>query len=136
VRLRANREEVLLPDSHGQIWNELVALAQHDHHLFHGNAKEVEQQMSQQLGLHDYDKFPTKRLGTLWRNDQWRPIITELCQFPFGQNLFSISTFEWLSSCRLNDVSVSARRYTFSFFVGRYTHHNRFYSYGLFLYVI
>lgn len=115
VQLRANREDGVLLDSHGQIWNELVSLVRHDTLRFQGNAKQVEEQMVKALCLKSHGKFPSKRLGTLWRNEQWRSVITELCQFSFGRNLFNISTFEWMSSCRLDDVSFTCFCLWFSF---------------------
>ena len=107
IQLRANREDVTLADNHAQVWNELATLTQRDSSLFNGNTKAVEQQMSQILGLNGRVSFPVRRLGTLWRNDSWRPIITEWVRHPVGQATFNMSTFEWMSSCRMDDVSVT-----------------------------
>jgi hypothetical protein len=104
VQLRANREDLVLPDNHGQIWTELTTLARQDETLFQGSTKLMEEQMSTTLGLNGLTKFPVRRLGTLWRNSHWRSVITRWCQFPLGQHTFNISTFEWMSSCRLDDV--------------------------------
>lgn len=104
VRLRANREDVLLPDSHGQIWAEMATLASTDNTLFTGNSRELESEMVEALGLAGKTRFPTKRLVTLWRNKNWNNMITKLCCFPVGQALFSISAFEWMASCRIDDV--------------------------------
>ena len=88
----------------------MVTLTQRDSFLFNGNTKAVEQQMSQILGLNGRVSFPVRRLGTLWRNDSWRPVITEWVRHPVGQATFNMSTFEWMSSCRMDDVSVTAPR--------------------------
>jgi hypothetical protein len=105
IRLRANREDVILPDNHGQIWAEMATLAATDDTLFHGNSKELEREMVETLGLAGKTRFPTKRLVTLWRNKNWKEMITRLCSFPVGQAVFSISAFEWMASCRIDDVS-------------------------------
>lgn len=68
LQLRANREDVLLQDSNGQIWHEMVTLSQHDATLFHGNLHTVEEQMKRCLRLNSRNNFPVRRLGTLWRN--------------------------------------------------------------------
>lgn len=104
VRLRANREDVLLPDNHGQIWAEMAALASADDTRFNSSARELEREMVETLGLTGKTRFPTKRLVTLWRNKNWKEMITKLCCFPVGQALFSISAFEWMASCRIDDV--------------------------------
>jgi hypothetical protein len=57
------------------------------------------------LGLSGRVKFPVRRLGTIWRNKNWRPMITKWCEFSVGQATFNISTFEWMASCRIDDVS-------------------------------
>lgn len=105
IRLRANREDVTLPDSHGQIWAEAATLASIDDTLFRGSHKEVESEMVEILGLAGKTRFPTRRLVTLWRNKNWREMITRWCSFPLGQATFNITAFEWLVSCRLDDVS-------------------------------
>lgn len=111
VKLRANREDVLLPDTHGQIWAELTTLASTNDTLFCGNSRELETEMATTLGLVGRTRFPTKRLVTLWRNKNWRRMITDLCCFPVGQELFSISAFEWMASCRIDDVCGVTERY-------------------------
>ncbi|CAN9177172.1 unnamed protein product, partial [Alternaria alternata] len=37
IQLRANREDVVLPDSHGQIWTELATLSSNNGQLFQGS---------------------------------------------------------------------------------------------------
>ena len=105
VQLRANREDVTLPDNHGQIWTELATLSSNNSRLFQGSNQSVEQEMLEQLRLSSRVKFPVRRLATLWRNLSWRPMITRWCHTSIGQATFNISTFEWMASCRIDDVS-------------------------------
>lgn len=105
VQLRANREDVVLPDNHGQIWTELATLSSNNSELFQGSNRSVEQEMLEQLRLSSRVKFPVRRLATLWRNLSWRPMITRWCHTSIGQATFNISTFEWMASCRIDDVS-------------------------------
>ena len=107
IKLRANREDATLPDNHGQIWMELATLSSNSSKLFQDSNKMVEQQMLDYLGLSSRVKFPVRRLATLWKNNSWNPVITRWCQFPVGQATFTISTFEWMASCRIDDVSSS-----------------------------
>lgn len=106
IKLRANREDVILPDSHGQIWTELATLSSTDDELFRGSNKVVEQEMLDHLGLSSRSKFPVRRLATLWKNERWNSMISKWCQFSIGRATFVISTFEWMASCRIDDVSV------------------------------
>jgi hypothetical protein len=105
IKLRANREDIILPDNHGQIWTELATLSSSNDKLFQGSNKAVEQEILDYLGLSSRIKFPVRRLATLWKNDRWNPMITKWCQFSIGQATFAISTFEWMASCRIDDVS-------------------------------
>ena len=104
IKLRANREDLTLPDNHGQIWAGLATLGERDPTLFQGGRKDVEMQILRQLGLGSKIKFPVRRLTTLWRNTRWRDMITRWCSIPIGRETFNISTFEWMSSCRIDDV--------------------------------
>lgn len=105
VQLRANREDVTLADNHGQIWTELATLSSNNGQLFQGSNRSIEQEMLEQLRLSSRVKFPVRRLATLWRNLSWRPMITQWCRTLIGQATFNISTFEWMASCRIDDVS-------------------------------
>ncbi|KAF2462508.1 uncharacterized protein BDR25DRAFT_320678, partial [Lindgomyces ingoldianus] len=103
TKLRANREDLILPDNHGQIWTELATLSSSDNTLFQGPKTEVERQMLEHLGLSGRVKFPVRRLGTLWRNQNWKQMITRWCEFSLGQATFNISTFKWMASCRIDN---------------------------------
>ncbi|KAH7334195.1 hypothetical protein BKA66DRAFT_555351 [Pyrenochaeta sp. MPI-SDFR-AT-0127] len=78
IKLRANREDTILPDNHGQIWTELATFSSNDEELFQGSNKEIENKML-----------------------KW-------CQFPIGQATFNISTFEWMASRRIDDFWFAA----------------------------
>lgn len=71
----------------------------------------VEQQMLNKLGLSGRVKFPVKRLCTLWKNKEWRNMITRWCEFAIGRNTFNISTFEWMAGCRIDDVSAQLTKF-------------------------
>ncbi len=106
ARLRANREDTTLPDSHGQIWTEIVTLSTQDASLFRPPNKGLESRLVERLGLGGRAKFPVRRFTTLWMNTKWHAMITRWCQYPIGQATFNISAFEWMASCRIDDVSV------------------------------
>ncbi|KAF2474018.1 uncharacterized protein BDR25DRAFT_352496 [Lindgomyces ingoldianus] len=80
-----------------------ATLSSSDNTLFQGPKTEVERQMLEHLGLSGRVKFPVRRLGTLWRNQNWKQMITRWCEFLLGQATFNISTFEWMASCRIDD---------------------------------
>lgn len=105
VRLRANRLGSTLPDSHGQIWMELVALANADHSLFRGNQGLVHNEMLQALHLSGQVKFPIRRLATLWKNTSWQPMITRWCRTAIGRATFNVSLWEEVARYRIDDVS-------------------------------
>ncbi|KAI8664154.1 hypothetical protein NCS55_00922900 [Fusarium keratoplasticum] len=65
VKLRVNRRDLSLPDSHGQIWMQLVLANDQCDSLFQGKKYDVEKQIMDILRLSTADKFPTARLLTL-----------------------------------------------------------------------
>jgi len=105
IELRANRSGTVLPDSHGQIWTELATCFEQDKsgELFSGAREEVELRMSRLLQLNGREQFPVRRLAILWKNDRWRAFVTRLCERKMGRDLFNISTFQKLSSYRIDD---------------------------------
>lgn len=107
IQLRANRVGVVLPDSHGQIWAELAALAAADPTLFSGATKDLGVRLTRELSLSRVEGFPTRRLVTLWRNERWRPMITRWCSSPVGRESFGVSTWEAMASYRIDEVSSS-----------------------------
>ena len=58
VQLRANRQDSTFPDSHGQVWMELAALADTDSSLFQGTTGPIQDEMLQMLGLSGRIQFP------------------------------------------------------------------------------
>lgn len=109
ARLRANRHDLQLVDSHGQIWNELCALAEHGSFVFR-SGNEGEQILAEMLHLRQRSgSCPVRRLGVLWRNPSWRSTITRLCRTRIGLDLFNVSTFEWMSGCRIDEVGAVRR---------------------------
>lgn len=91
--LRANRNDLTnLPDDDGHMWCELVAATQ-DPELSKtlANSKIMKEWITE--SYNPRLQFPYTRLGTLWNNKAWHPVITEWCQCPIGQPTFAISTF-------------------------------------------
>jgi hypothetical protein len=105
IQLRANRVDPTLPDSHGQLWNELATLASTNERIFQGSNTVIEKEMLQRLRLNSTGaKFPIHRLVTLWKNDNWRKMITSWCSNPLGQATFNVSTWDLMARCRVDDV--------------------------------
>lgn len=105
IKLRANRPDATLPDSHGQIWTELATIAATNPELFQGNSASIEREMREILGLSGPVRFPTSRLVTLWGNINWRSMITRWCHSEIGQSTFNISTWDAMAQRRIDDVS-------------------------------
>jgi hypothetical protein len=105
IGLRANRHDYTLPDSHGQVWMELVTLAKADSSLFQGSSSEVQKEMLAVLGLSGRVKFPIRRLATLWKNSTWLPMITRWCSTAIGRSTFNLSMWEEMARYRIDDVS-------------------------------
>lgn len=105
IELRANRGGTVLPDTHGQVWTELCAWAEQDGNgvMFGGARRDVEEQLSRALKFNTREQFPVRRLAILWKNDRWRTFVTRLCGRRAGKDLFNISTFQKMSSCRIDD---------------------------------
>lgn len=108
VQLRVNRRDPNLPDSHGQIWTQLVLAAGQDNRLFCGKKEDVKAQMLDVLRLSSEDRFPLDRLVTLWNNDRWRSMITRWCESELGRATLNISTFDWMASYRIDNVRLFA----------------------------
>lgn len=99
-----NRRDLTLPDSHGQIWLQLTSASAQDDELFRGRKHEVESQMLDILRLSNEARFPVRRLVTLWNNRRWKRMITRWCETAIGRATFNISTWDWMASCRIDDV--------------------------------
>ncbi|KAF2664817.1 hypothetical protein BT63DRAFT_418151 [Microthyrium microscopicum] len=102
--LRANRQDSTLPDSHGQVWIELVALVDADKTLFQGTNGPLQDEMLQMLGLSGRVQFPIRRLVTLWKNNRWQRMTTRWCQTSLGRATFNVSLREEMARCRIDDL--------------------------------
>lgn len=98
VQLRLNRTDTTLPDSHGQIWNQLMAIAPPTGPKA---KKSQEKEVVEALRLGG-EQFPTRRILTLYYNERWREMITRWCGTRLGQETFNISTCEWMSRLRVD----------------------------------
>lgn len=107
--MRANRVGLSLQDSHGQILTQLALATQQDRSLLSDKKVNNEERVLDILQLRDIPRFPIRRLLTLWHNDRWQPMITRWCETAVGRDLFNISTWEWMASCRFDDVSIFPR---------------------------
>ncbi len=94
-----------MADSHGQVWVQVVAASSQDPKLFSGTAIQVKDQMTDVLQLGSDKQFPTRRLATIWRNKRWREMATRWCETSIGRATFKISTWDWMISYRIDDVS-------------------------------
>jgi hypothetical protein len=64
-------------------------------------------QMAKILQLYNERGVPLRRLVTLWRNERWKAMITKWCASTVGRAMFRISTWEWMISCRIDDVGLA-----------------------------
>ncbi|EXA30946.1 hypothetical protein FOVG_17723 [Fusarium oxysporum f. sp. pisi HDV247] len=107
IKLRVNRRDLTLPDTHGQIWLQLVSASDRDPTLFSterdGNKKGIEKSMLDILCLTSEARFPISRLVTLWRSERWRPQITRWCRTSLGRATFNISKWYQIAGYRLDD---------------------------------
>ncbi|KFA53719.1 hypothetical protein S40293_09646 [Stachybotrys chartarum IBT 40293] len=107
IKLRVNRQDLALPDSHGQHWMQLVLASDRDPTIFSPqkcrNKQSLGKKMLDILCLQSETRFPISRLTTLWRKHRWMPMITEWCKTSFGRSLFNITTWDRIASYRLDD---------------------------------
>jgi hypothetical protein len=110
IKLRVNRRDLALPDTHGQIWLQLVSACDRKPTLFSteedGNKKGIEKSMLNILCLtSEARRFPISRLVTLWRSKRWSPLITRWCRTSLGRATFNISKWYQIAAYRLDSVS-------------------------------
>lgn len=113
VKLRANRTNATLPDSHGRIWAEAAALAASQPSFFVGTSTAVEREMVARLKLDSRVRFPISRMVTLWQNRRWRGMISRWCATSLGEATFNISTWDEMARCRIDEVIAHARGLTY-----------------------
>ncbi|KAH8748291.1 hypothetical protein F5882DRAFT_236928, partial [Hyaloscypha sp. PMI_1271] len=102
IKLRANRHDHTLLDSHAQVWMELATLAESDPNIFQGTASQVGDEMLALLGLSEQFKFHIRRLVTLWGNKTWQQIFTDWCRTAIGHLTFNISLWAELVVYRID----------------------------------
>ncbi|KAL6355264.1 hypothetical protein LRP88_10850 [Fusarium phalaenopsidis] len=114
IKLRVNRRDLTLPDTHGQIWLQLASAFDRDPTLFSAeknvNKKGIEKRMLDILCLTSEARFPISRLVTLWRSERWRPRITRWCRTSLGRTTFNISKWYQIAGYRLDDNNKPLRR--------------------------
>ncbi|KAJ3454455.1 hypothetical protein MRS44_018349 [Fusarium solani] len=110
IKLRVNRRDLTLPDSHGQIWLQLASASDRDPTLFspqkNKNKQALEKRMLDILCLRSETRFPISRLVALWKNERWRPIITRWCRTQIGRATFNISIWDRMASYRIDDAEL------------------------------
>lgn len=104
--LRMNRQDLTMADNHGQVWNQARSAIAQDPTLLEGNFKKVTEQVTRALYLGAVRSAPVRRLVTIWRNERWRSLANAWCETRLGVESFSISTWSWMITCRLHDVSI------------------------------
>ncbi|KAK5994238.1 hypothetical protein PT974_07681 [Cladobotryum mycophilum] len=100
--LSVNRQDIRLPDGHGEVWMQLAAASERDRDLFSGNRASVEARIQARLHLGGDAKFPLRRFLTLWRNTAWRDFITRWCSVSLGKENFTVSAWSVLASRRID----------------------------------
>jgi hypothetical protein len=98
IRLRVNRQQLMLEDGHGHTWTELVVAqsAGRDPKTSLTNG-EIERVLT--LGCRE-----ARKLVGLWNNLNWRRIITDLCETAVGRGCFGISPFGDRMATKMDEV--------------------------------
>lgn len=70
-----------------------------------GNIKDqINSNVMRKLQLGKKDKIPFRRVVSIWNRKSWRDKITDWCgNTRLGLETFNASTYEWLSSLRIDD---------------------------------
>ncbi|KAG6147234.1 hypothetical protein E4U37_008148, partial [Claviceps purpurea] len=103
MKLRLNRKDVAHPDSHGDIWLQVVTAAAQKPEKFQGKACEITAEIVDTLELNLGSVVG--RLVTLWRNEIWRKLVTQWCKTAVGRATFQIRAWSVMITCRIDDVS-------------------------------
>lgn len=104
LSLRLNRSNTTLADHHGDIWVQVTEAALQQPDIMTGPTSEIAAKVSIALQLTAEPKFPLTRLLTIWRNKTWRELTATWCNTTLGRETFRISTWDWMISCRIDDV--------------------------------
>ncbi|PWI64626.1 hypothetical protein PCL_09483 [Purpureocillium lilacinum] len=110
LKLRMNRRDPTLADSHGDIWVQLATAASERPGIFHGTVDEMKEQMLDALRLSSDTSFPLTRLVIIWRNERWRQMTTRWCETTVGRATFQITTWDWMICHRTDDFWFMAFR--------------------------
>ena len=105
-QLRMNRRDVMLPDSDGEIWSQIVQAQDRDKTLFDGNKATTIKRLRAELQLGGAFKFFVDRVVTLWNNARWREMLRQWSETELGRSNFSVYMFEWMAGLRIDEVSV------------------------------
>lgn len=92
-------------DSHGQIWMQVVEALKYDPELLSGTVADSQQRVIQALKLGSDIQFPIRRLVTIGKNEKWMKMVSRWCETTLGRATFKISTWEWMISYRIDEVS-------------------------------
>lgn len=89
TQMRLNRTDLTMPDSHGQIWMQLVSIASQagdGDAIANSSSRDgssdisdppiVDHKFAESLRLGSEQRFPTWRLVTLWYHKRWRKMAT------------------------------------------------------------
>ncbi|KAG6169583.1 hypothetical protein E4U11_003630 [Claviceps purpurea] len=101
MKLRLNRKDVAHPDSHGDIWLQVVTAAAQKPEKFQGKACEITAEIVDTLELNLGSVVG--RLVTLWRNEIWRKLVTQWCKTAVGRATFQIRAWSVMITCRIDD---------------------------------
>lgn len=100
VRLGHNRKNLLKPDNHGEIWEQLATAHEVNTKLLTKEMTDKEKDMSIRYALQlEMDvEFPLNHFRILWNNVSWRPWITRWCKLAFCRELFKIGRWYYMAA--------------------------------------
>ncbi|KAG6211682.1 hypothetical protein E4U35_002005 [Claviceps purpurea] len=98
------------PDSHGDIWLQIVTVVSQKPDKFQGKGCEILREMAETLELTSESGVPVARLVTLWRNEKWRKMVTARCETAVGRATFKIRPWSLMIACRIEEFWFSIFR--------------------------
>jgi hypothetical protein len=105
TKLRVNPLDLDDADIHGQIWQRAAVASSQNPGRFEQKPACMESVMRDTLQLGSDVRVPLRRLVAIWRDERWRDMTTQWCDTIVGRALFRIPTWDWMMSCRVDDVS-------------------------------